>query len=179
MYEDMTNSSILPLRSGNFRMKIWSRRIAPSKIWKLSPKYSGQNFSNFSFIFWAMRDTSYFHFEISWPLATKLSLSLIFNLISKYSNFISFVANSLILEPIMQCKLHNWFSLSLTFSGPFDFPAIRQRPKMLLPSFLLSLSCILSPILVNCEKWSPLLHHHHHQLEDLTAQESRLGWTNE
>ena len=75
----------------------------------------------------------------------------------------------------MQIK---WFSFSF-FSGPFDFPAIRQRPKMLLPSLLLSLSCILSPILVNCEKWSPLLHHHHHQLEDLTAQESRLGWTNE
>jgi hypothetical protein len=95
------------------------------------------------------------------------------------SYFLSFGSNSLILEPIMHCKLHNWFSLSLTFSGPFDFPAIWQRPKMLLPSFLLSLSCILSPILVNCEKWSPLLHHHHHQLEDLTAQESRLGWTNE
>ena len=113
-------------------------------------------------------------------LTFRYQIKFVFYHIRKYSNFISFVANSLILEPIMQCKLHNWFSLSFTFSGPFDFPAIRQRPKMLLPpSFLLSLSCILSPILVNCEKWSPLLHHHHHQLEDLTAQESRLGWTNE
>ena len=135
------------------------------RIFQIFRSYFGQC-NNFIFSFWNFLTFSY-------------QIKFVFNLISKYSNFISFVANSLILETIMQCKLHNWFSLSLTFSGPFDFPAIRQRPKMLLPSFLLSLSCILSPILVNCEKWSPLLHHHHHQLEDLTAQESRLGWTNE
>ena len=135
------------------------------KIFQNFCSYFGQC-NNFIFSFWNFLTFSY-------------QIKFVFNLISKYSNFISFVANSLILETIMQCKLHNWFPLSLTFSGPFDFPAIRQRPKMLLPSFLLSLSCILSPILVNCEKWSPLLHHHHHQLEDLTAQESRLGWTNE
>ena len=49
---------------------------------------------------------------------------------------------------------------------------------MLLPAsylFLFSFITFSAPILINCEeKWSPLLHHLHHQIgPDLTAQESR------
>ena len=43
--------------------KIWTKKIE-----KFCPKYSGQNFSNFFVHILGNATTSYFHFEIYWPL---------------------------------------------------------------------------------------------------------------